>query len=210
MALPVLIIGKSGSGKTTSLRNCVDDVNWGLISVLNKRLPFKGKIAGITTKDYQKVKGIIKSSKAKSIVIDDSGYLMTDYFMENHSAKKQGDSVYALYNTVGDDYYGLIKYVTDFVDDDNKIVYFFMHEDQDNFGNLKPKTIGKMLDEKVCIEGLFSIVLRAVKESGKHYFITQSDGNTVAKTPMGMFDDNQIDNDINIVDKTIREYYEMN
>ena len=84
-----------------------------------------------------------------------------------------------------------------------------MHEDTDDFGNVKPKTIGKMLDEKVCLEGMFTIVLRCVTENGNHYFLTQTNGTDVAKTPMGMFQSVKIDNDILLVDKTIREYYEL-
>jgi hypothetical protein len=84
-----------------------------------------------------------------------------------------------------------------------------MHEDTDDFGNIRPKTIGKLLDEKVCIEGMFTIVLRAVVQNGKHIFLTQSSGNDVAKTPMGMFETAEINNDITVVDKAIREYYEI-
>jgi hypothetical protein len=84
-----------------------------------------------------------------------------------------------------------------------------MHEDTDDFGNIRPKTIGKLLDEKVCIEGMFTIVLRCVSENGKHLFITQAMNNDVAKTPMGMFEDIEIDNDLALVDKAIREYYEI-
>ena len=88
MAIPVLIIGKSGSGKSTSLRNCVGNTDWGLINVLNKPLPFKGKMPQIATDDYAKVMQTLAGSKAKSIVVDDAGYLITNYFMKNHSTKK--------------------------------------------------------------------------------------------------------------------------
>ena len=84
-----------------------------------------------------------------------------------------------------------------------------MHEDTDDFGNIKPKTIGKLLDDKVCVEGMFTIVLRCVSENGKHFFVTQTTDNDVAKTPIGMFEDLRIDNDLTLVDKAIREYYEM-
>ena len=88
-----------------------------------------------------------------------------------------------------------------------KIVYFVMHTDTDDFGNIKPKSIGKMLDEKVCIEGLFTIVLHSKYDDGKYIFPTKTDGNDVAKAPMGMFEDAEIDNDLKFVDNTIREYY---
>jgi len=84
-----------------------------------------------------------------------------------------------------------------------------MHEDTDDFGNIKPKTIGKLLDEKVNIAGLFTIVLRCVISNGKHVFVTQSSGNDNAKSPIGLFTDFEIDNDLVVVDKAVREYFEM-
>ena len=84
-----------------------------------------------------------------------------------------------------------------------------MHEDVNEFGDIKPKTIGKMLDEKICLEGLFTIVLRCVMSAGEHKFITQSDGGAVSKSPMGMFADLSIDNDLLLVDNAIRDYYDI-
>ena len=82
-----------------------------------------------------------------------------------------------------------------------------MHEEKDDSGDIKPKTIGKLLDEKVCIEGMFTIVLRCIEESGKHLFVTQACNGAVSKSPMGMFDELTIDNDLSVVDKIIRDYY---
>lgn len=90
---------------------------------------------------------------------------------------------------------------------ENKIVYFMMHENTDDFGNVKPKTIGKLLDEKVTIEGMFTIVLRCVTDGDRHLFVTQSVDGAVSKSPMGMFQDLEIDNDLALVDQAIREYY---
>lgn len=207
MAIPVLIIGKSGGGKSTSLRNCIDNENWNLINVLGKPLPFKGKIPQVVTDDYNKVMGCIKGSKAHSIVIDDAGYLITNYFMKNHSSKGAGNAVFSMYNTLADNFWNLIEFIKKLPDD--KIVYIIMHEDIDDFGNVKPKTIGKLLDEKLIVEGMFTIVLRCVYESGKHLFVTQAIDGSVSKTPMGMFEELQIDNDLLFVDKTIRDYYEL-
>jgi len=89
----------------------------------------------------------------------------------------------------------------------DKIVYFFMHEDKDDMGDVRPKTIGKLLDEKVCVEGMFTIVLCCVIDGDEHKFITQSVNGAVSKSPMGMFEDLTIDNDLLMVDHTIREYY---
>ena len=205
MAIPVLITGKSGSGKSTSLRNCTNNPDWNMVNVLNKPLPFKGKIPQVVTDEYDKVMKAIAGSKAKSIVIDDAGYLITNYFMRNHSTKGAGNAIFSMYNTLADNFWNLIEFIKKLPDD--KIVYIIMHEEVDEFGNVKPKTIGKMLDEKLVLEGMFTIVLRCIQENGKHLFQTQSNGTDVCKSPMGMFEDLEIDNDLMMVDKTIREYY---
>ena len=205
MAIPVLIIGKSGCGKSTSLRNCVDNDGWNLINVLNKPLPFKGKIPQVETDDYTQVMQCLAGSKAHSIVVDDAGYLITNYFMRNHSSKGAGNAIFSMYNTLADNFWNLVEFIKKLPDD--KIVYIIMHEDTDDYGNVKPKTIGKLLDEKICLEGMFTIVLRCVQENGKHLFVTQADGGAVSKSPIGMFEELQIDNDLLYVDNKIREYY---
>ena len=198
-------MGKSGGGKSTAMRNCVDNENWNLINVLGKPLPFKGKIPSVTTDDYGQVMNCLKNSKAPSIVIDDAGYLITNYFMRNHSSKVQGNAIFSMYNTLADNFWNLIEYIKKLPSD--KIVYVIMHEDTDEYGNTKPKTIGKLLDEKICLEGMFTIVLRCILENGKHLFVTQADNGAVSKSPMGMFEELQIDNDLLLVDNAIREYY---
>lgn len=207
MATPVLIIGKSGSGKSTSLRNCVGNDNWNLIRVLNKPLPFKGKVNGWTTDDYQTVMKALSQSKAKNIVLDDAGYLITNHFMRGHSSAGTGNGVFNLYNNIGDYFWNLIQFIIKLPED--KIVYVMMHEDKNDFGDIKPKTIGKLIDEKVCLEGMFTIVLRCIEESGKHLFVTQASDGAVSKSPMGMFETLTIDNDLLLVEKAVREYYEL-
>ena len=205
MAIPVLIIGKSGSGKSASMRNCVGK-SFSLINVLKKPLPFRGAIPTIQTDDYNYIMRAMQSSQAKSIVIDDAGYLITNHFMRGHSTAGKGNGVFALYNDLGDQYWKLVQFVVNSLSED-KIVYFMMHEDKNDFGDVKPKTIGKMLDEKVCLEGLFTIVLRCITDGDRHLFITQSTDGAVSKSPMGMFPELEIDNDLYMVDQTIREYY---
>lgn len=207
MAVPVLIIGKSGSGKSTSLRTC-QNASWNLIRVLNKPLPFKGKINGWCTDDYQQVMKCLIASKADSIVIDDAGYLITNHFMRGHSSAGKGNGVFTLYNDIGDYFWNLLQFIINKVPA-HKIVYVMMHEEKDDSGDIKVKTIGKLLDEKVCVEGMFTIVLRCMEESGKHYFITQASGGAISKSPMGMFDQLAIDNDLAAVDAVIRDYYEL-
>ena len=209
MGIPVLIIGKSGSGKSTSLRN-FNEEELALVNVLKKPLPFKKKFKStISTDDYQTILKAIFKTEKKSIVIDDAGYLITNHFMNKHSIAGGGNGVFNLYNEIGDHYWGLIEFVKNRLPD-NKIVYFMMHEDKNDFGDVKPKTIGKLLDEKVCIEGMFTIALRCIADNSKHYFKTQSDGSDICKTPLEMFEDKEIDNDLKVVDTTIREYYELN
>ena len=207
MAVPVLIIGKSGSGKSTSLRNCIDK-DFNLIRVLDKPLPFKGKINGWKTDDYQIIMKALVQAKAKSIVIDDAGYLITNHFMRGHSSSGKGNAVFSFYNDIGDYFWNLIQFIVSKLPED-KVVYLMMHEELNDFGEVKPKTIGKLLDEKVCIEGMFTIVLRFVEEGGNHLFITQASGGAVSKSPIGMFEDLTIDNDLAKVDETIRNYYEF-
>ncbi|MGN1327985.1 MAG: AAA family ATPase [Clostridia bacterium] len=208
MGIGVLIIGKSGSGKSTSLRNFQkEDV--GIINVISKPLPFKNvnNLQTIDTDNYADVKTVLEKSKTKSIVIDDAGYLITNQFMRKHSSVGGGNAVYNLYNDIADNYWNLTEIVKKLPE--NKIVYFIMHEDKNEFGDIKPKTIGKLIDDKVNLEGLFAIVLRAKKVDKNYYFFTQSTENDVAKSPMGMFEDLYIDNDLKKVDDIIRDFYNI-
>lgn len=206
MAIPVLIIGKSGSGKSASMMN-LDPKETALVSVLGKPLPFKGKFDQVVTDDSSKIIGIVKAAKRNIIVIDDVGYTMTNMFMRDHAAGGGGNAVFTLYNAIGDKFWNMIEAVRKIPED--KRVYFIMHEEQNDFGAVRPKTIGRMIDEKVCLEGMFTIVLRCLVSNGKHIFRTQSDGLDVAKTPIGMFADVEIPNDLAAVDKAICEYYEI-
>jgi len=206
MGLPVLILGKSGTGKTASMRNFKKE-EVGVVNVLGKRLPFKNDLACYVSDDYRAIKQVLLKSKNNTIVIDDAGYLITNQFMRGHgSGKAQGSSVFDLYNALADNFWSLINFIA-YELPDEKIVYLMMHEDKNDFGDVKPKTIGKMLDDKVCLEGLFTIVLRSVKSDDKHLFKTISDGLDVCKTPMNMFEDDYIDNDLKVVTQTIRNYY---
>ena len=208
MATPVLIIGKSGAGKSTSMRNCAGNDDWNLIRVLDKPLPFKGKINGWPTDDYLQVMKCLAASKAHNIVIDDAGYLITNAFMKGHSNTGTGNSQFQFYNQMADNFWNLIMFIINKLPKE-KIVYVIMHEQPDDFGNIRPKTIGKLLDEKVTIEGMFTIVLRSVKDANGYAFITQSEDMAVSKSPMGMFESERIDNDLIIVESAIRNYYEI-
>lgn len=208
MGIPVLIIGKSGSGKSASLRN-FQPGEVGIVNVLGKPLPFRNKLQAVQTDDYKKVYTAITKAKTDCIVIDDSGYLMTNQFMRGHSNTGAGNAIFTFYNDIGDQFWHLVRYVVENLPP-KRVVYFMMHEDKNDFGDVKPKTIGKMLDEKVCVEGMFTIVLRSMLINGKHVFRTQTDGMDVCKTPIGLFENEEIDNDLKMVDNAIREYYYLN
>lgn len=208
MGLPVLIMGRSGSGKSASLRNFKEDVF--VINVNEKALPFKSNdhLKVKNCDEYLIIKQSILAAEQKGIkvtVIDDAGYLLTKKFMDNHRQMK-GNSQFDLYNEIADNFYSLIKFVIKELKSDT-IVYIVMHEEVNDMGYSKPKTIGKLLDDKVCVEGLFTIVLHAMKLDGKYVFATNTDGLDVTKSPIGMFDTDYIDNDLQLVTSTIREYY---
>jgi len=208
MARPTLIMGRSGSGKSASLRNVKG--KWALFNVTKKPLPFKNKdnIMSVNTDDYDNIKiGLKKAYDAgiKSAVIDDAGYLLTSKFMAGHRGKA-GSAQFDLYNEIADNFYNLVRFVYDELPDDMNI-YVMMHTEKNDFGESKPKTIGKLLDDKVCVEGMFTTVLHALKVDGKHVFATQTDGLDVTKSPIGMFNEIYIDNDLQLVDDAIREYY---
>ena len=138
-------------------------------------------------------------------MIDDAGYLITGQFMDGHATTGKGNAVFSLYNQMADNFYRLIQTIANETPA-NRIVYVIMHEDTNEFGDIRPKTIGKLLDEKVCLEGMFTIVLRALKGE-KYMFVTQSRDGAVSKAPDDMFPDIEIDNDLLFVDNTVREYY---
>lgn len=213
MAIPVFIIGRSGSGKTYSIKNFkAEEV--GVISVEKGRLPFKTDIktvkipkdftvntnAQLNAAKYAWIEMIINKSKAKSIIIDDSQYLLVNELFDR--SKEKG---YDKFTDIAVNFRNLVHFVNDMPDDD-KIVYFLHHSESDTDGREKAKTIGRMLDEKLTLEGCFDIVLYCQD----HKFYTQAEGMSTAKTPEGLFDDVEIPNDLKAVDKAIREYYGLN
>lgn len=201
----VFVYGKSGSGKSRSLINFGEDEIF-LINTIGKRLPFRSKFKyEIKTDDFGKIANGLRKMPTKTAVIDDSGYLMTNAFMRGHSAPKSGSSTFDLYNDIADSFWSLITIIKNELPDD-VIVYMIMHEDTTDYGETKLRTIGKLLSEKVCIEGMSTVVLRCVVRDGKHLFLTQSDGSDISKSPEGMFD-REIENDLKSVDSTIREFW---
>lgn len=195
-----MILGESGSGKSTSLRNFEPD-EIGIFNVAAKPLPFRKKLKTCATSDYNKIMASMQQSKRKSFAIDDSQYLLC--FESFARAKETG---YSKHIDIAVNFYNLVQFVIRQLPPD-VIVYFLHHTEYDsNTGKVKAKTLGKMLDSQLTLEGLFSIVLLCTTDGQKHTFITQSDGNTTAKSPMEMFPA-EIENDLKSVDKIIRDYY---
>ena len=200
MAAIVMIIGQSGSGKSTSLRNFSPDDAF-VVNVSGKPMPFRNSGLKVwKSSDYANITKALKDAPYPSIVIDDSTYLMTDEFMR--AARVRG---YDKFTDMANNFYNLVKAAAALPD--NKIVYFLGHIEVDANGNEKFKTIGKMLDEKICLEGMFTIVLKTVVQDGRYMFQTQTNGHDTAKSPMEMFKTVLIDNDLKFVDNVIREYY---
>ncbi len=207
MAIPVLIIGQSGSGKSRAIKTLPLNKTL-IINVEGKAFPFREKFPYVMNTDNPEA---MKAQMAhmggiKRVVIDDAGYIMTNMFMRGHSDGRSGSKVFDLYNDIGDTFWGLINFIKRKLPED-VIVYILMHEDESDSGKIKPKTIGKMLDDKVCLEGMFTICLRCMSRDGKHFFRTVTDSYDTAKSPEGMFEAEEIPNDLELVDKCIREYY---
>ena len=210
MAIPVLVLGRSGSGKTYSLKNFKPS-EVGILSVEKGRLPFKSELKVVKVKSYNDgehtpaqanaaryswIESAIKSCKMKSVVVDDSQYLLANELFDR--AYEKG---YDKFVDIAANFRGLIHSINE-MEEEDKIVYFLHHSELDADGREKVKTIGKMLDEKLCIEGCFDIVLFCQDQK----FFTQANGQSVAKSPEGMFE-LEIPNDLKAVDDAIREYY---
>ena len=206
MGIPVLVLGASGSGKSTSLRN-FEPSEVGIFNVAGKPLPFRKKLPVVNNADYDQIKKSIAicvrgNKETKTWVIDDSQYLMA--FESFDHAKETG---YGKFTNMALNFRNLIDFVIKKIPNDH-IVYFLHHTELTDNGYVKAKTLGKMLDNQLTVEGLFSIVLLCQVEGSEHYFLTNSDGTNPAKSPMEMFE-MRIPNDLKMVDQTIREYYEL-
>lgn len=202
MGIPVLILGESGSGKSCSLRN-FEPEEVGIFNVAGKPLPFKKQLKKVNNAKYGDILKSLSDPKLKTYVIDDSQYLMAFEMFDR--AKEVG---YNKFTDVALNFRALVDRIIRNTPDD-VIVYFLHHTETTDTGKVKAKTSGKMLDNQLTLEGLFSIVLLCKTDGQEHYFETQSDGYSTCKSPMEMFD-LKIDNDLKMVDTKIREYYELN
>ena len=217
MGEPVLIIGESGSGKTYAIKN-LDPDKVGIFLCEKSRLPFQKKFPAYKVRNIIRadennneqtirqslvIQSALANPTKKIYIIDDSQYVMSNEFFD-----RAGEGGYQKFTDIGKNFRDLVHMVNDKLPDD-VIVYFLHHTEVDqSSGKQKAKTIGKMLDEKLTLEGCFNIVLHARTDGKEHWFTTQSDGTDTAKSPEGMFPE-RIPNDLALVDKTIREYYGM-
>ena len=201
MGIPVLILGDSGSGKSTAMRN-FEAPDVGIFNVASKPLPFRKKLNKVDNASYQIMYKVLGEPKLKTYVIDDSQYLMSFEMFDR--AKETG---YGKFTDVALNFRNMIHYIITCTPED-VIVYFLHHTETTDTGKVKAKTSGKMLDNQLTVEGLFSIVLMAKTDGQRYYFETQSDGYSTCKSPMGMFE-KEIDNDLKFVDETIREYWDL-
>ena len=202
MGVPVLILGESGSGKSTSLRNFEPD-EVGIFNVASKPLPFRKPLKKVDQASYHTILRALSSPKLNKYVIDDSQYLLT--FEMFSKAKETG---YGKFTDMALNFYNLIQFIIQKTPSDC-LVYFLHHIERDEQGRVKAKTLGKMLDQQLTLEGLFSIVLIAENENGEYFFRTHTNGNDTVKSPMEMFGENRIDNDLKAVDTAIREYWNL-
>lgn len=203
MGLPVLILGESGSGKSTSLRNFNKD-ELVIYNVAGKPLPFRGgtQLLRADNVSYNTIMQNMSKKKFRCYVIDDSQYLLA-FELFGRVAEKTYDK----FTEMAVHFYDLIQFVIRQMPPD--CIVYFLHHTDDIDGKVKAKTVGKMLNEKLTVEGLFSIVLMAKNLDGRYIFRTHSDGRDTVKTPIDMFGQDEIDNDLKAVDAAIREYYNM-
>ena len=205
MGMPVLIYGKSGSGKSRSLKNFGEDEIF-LVNVERKFLPFRKKFKYVLKSDnVNLIEDKLSKMPVKTAVIDDAGYILTNRYMRE---KGQVKNAFETYDNIGNDFWGLFEFIKTSLPDDN-IVYVIMHEETDDYNNTKLKMMGKLLEQKVCVEGMVTICLRCITDDTGHHFITNSNGNDISKSPEEMFESLYIDNDLKAVDTVIREYYEI-
>ena len=186
-----------------------------LIQAIKKPLPFRSegwvsiKDGGnvIVTDNAIKICDAMRKTTRNVIVIDDFQYTMSNEFMRRVTDQETGNSAFAKYNEIAKSAWDILNCAAALPD--NKRVYILAHTQTDESGHIKIKTIGKLLDEKIVIEGLVSIVLRTEIFDGRNFMRTKNNGSDTVKTPLGMFDEERVDNDLDFIDEVICNYYEI-
>jgi hypothetical protein len=212
MSIATLVIGQTGTGKTASLRN-INPNDAFLISAINKPLPFRSKewikpnpnepklpFNHVVTDDSDKIFTFMKKTKKKIIIIDDLSFTMT-----NEKIRRAYEKGYQVYVDIQVNLRKILDASITLADDVR--VYIFSHIEIDEHNNRKFLTVGKMLDKNSPVESFYTIVLGTAVANDKYYFVTQNDGSSTLRSPMGMFSSHMIENDLNEVDKAICDYY---
>lgn len=220
MSVPVLILGESGTGKSASLRNFKRG-EIAVVNVLGKPMPFRADLETVNVASYcreQEAAGngkplyidvvrstVINGSRAHdAVIVDDFGYCITEMFMRWTTGTEQMKDQFGVYKEIASRVWNLLMDVAgDGIPE--RIVYFTMHTETDNAGNVVPLTVGKLLNEKINIKGICTCILQTAVINDEYRFIVN--GGNPAKSPIGMFKGNDIDNDLKLVDKSIRRYY---
>lgn len=213
MSIATLILGDSGGGKSTSLRN-LDPQKTLLIQCIDKPLPFKSSDWKVRCKSNDdgsvikidnplKIEYVMKNSSREIFIIDDYQHVLVNELMSRSSEKS-----YDKFTDIGKHTWLILNAAGKLAG--NKRVYILAHTQTNDFGNIRMKTVGKMVDQVIVPESFFTIVLRAIVNNGKYLFSTQSNGIDCCKSPMGMFNETLIENDLKYVDDTICAYYGIN
>jgi hypothetical protein len=216
MSISTLILGESGTGKSTSLRN-LDPSDTLLIQAVRKPVPFRspnwkpvsadgGNI--LVTDDSAKIVAAMKKTMRNIIVVDDFQYVMANEFLRRVLDNETGNQAFAKYNEIARKAWDVFMCASSLPE--NKRVYILSHTETSEAGRTKIKTIGKLLDDKIVLEGLVTIVLRTLRINESYIFATQNSGSDTTKSPLGLFEEEHIENDLAEVDKAIVEYYGLN
>lgn len=213
MSYATLILGQSGTGKSTSLRN-LDPNKVLLIQAISKPLPFRsadwkpiGKDSG-TVFVCDNASTIVKAMERTDreiIIIDDFQYIMSNDFMKDITKDLKGNSVFQRFNEIAYNAWSIFDKATKLAS--HKRIYILAHTQENEYGDTRIKTIGKLCDEKIVLEGMVTTVLQTTVINQQYKFLTQNNGKNTVKSPMGMFTEEHIDNDLAFVDKTICDYY---
>lgn len=211
MSTATLVLGNSGTGKSTSLRN-LNPAKTLLIQCIKKPLPFRAKGWKtrhslkddgnvIQTDDPALIEKLMRQSPHEIVVVDDYQAVMVNELMSRSSEKG-----YEKFTDIGRNAWNLFTAAGALAE--HRRVYILAHTQTDEFGTVRMKTVGKMVDQTLVPEGYFTIVLRTDVVNGQYLFRTQTNGQDCCKSPIGMFPDQHIPNDLAEVDAVISEFYQ--